>query len=112
MRNIKDKKISIIGYKTTKNEYGENEKVKEYLLRDIWAYVRQLSSQETFEQAQIHANSELVFIVNFNDKLKNPHKLIDYEVEFKKDTYSITKIDYFEFEKQDIKIYAKLNKDK
>ena len=101
---IKDKKISILGYVSTRNEYGE---VEQYLLKDIWAYVRQLSAKEAYERAQIQSEAEILFVVNFNEVLKD-QSLIDYEIKFRDNTYQITGIDYYEFGKRDIKIYAKL----
>lgn len=104
---IKDKKISILGYVSTTNEYGEVEKEQQYLLKDIWAYVRQLSAKEAYERAQIQSEAEILFAVNFNEVLKDK-SLIDYEIKFRDNTYQITGIDYYEFGKRDVKIYAKL----
>ena len=104
---IKDKKISILGYVSTTNEYGEVEKQQEYLLKDVWAYVRQLSAKEAYERAQIQSEAEVLFTVNFNEALKDK-SLIDYEIKFRGNTYQITGIDYYEFGMRDIKIYAKL----
>lgn len=89
------------------NEYGESEKTSKPLFKDIWAYVRQLSAKEAYERAQIQSDAKILFVVNFNEALKDK-SLIDYEIKFRGNTYQITGIDFYEFGKGDIKIYAKL----
>lgn len=103
---LKDKKISIIAYRELgRDEY--NDPIHEWGAiengENIWAYVRQLSGREIFAAAQVQAEEEMLFVVNWRDNVDT-----SCQIEYKGLKYDITRIDTYEGYKDDLKIYAKV----
>ncbi len=104
---LKDKKITIIGRELYENKLGETS------YRDapipggsnIWAYYKHTSAKE---QNLLHTSeilAEVVFFINWRDDIKTYMK-----IEYRGKKYEITRIDDYEGYKNDLKIYAKLER--
>jgi len=106
VRNLKDKKITI--YKregilsggVVKNLY------KPIHTGKLWAYVRQLSVKEFYAAAAQQIAEEILFQVNWLPDftaIAGQGLFIDYRGEW----YNVTRVDTFEGNKDDIKLYGK-----
>lgn len=102
---LKDKKISILAHKVVgRDDYnqpimgwgpidgGEN----------LWAYVRHLSGREIHTAAQVQAEETVLFEVNWRDDVQPTNRIL-----FRGQEYDIVRIDPFEFDKSDLRIYTK-----
>lgn len=107
-RYRKDKKVTILELRVEKgDEVGFYDRIYEPIegLENIWAYYRHLSGKEFFAAATMNSKVEVVFIVNWKEKLVTTNPVV-MRVLYNNDEYSITQIDDFEGRKSDIKIYA------
>lgn len=104
---LKDKKIIIYKYISTKDPYGFP--VDGYMpiheQTNIWSYFKQLSASLYFASAQTNVKEDCMFQVNWLDYLKAPqteHLHVFYDGLL----YQVTRIDPFEDYKRNINIYA------
>ena len=106
-RILKDKKITIVAWKTIEDEIGQDIGVFEPIENgeNIWAYYRQTSGKEYFAAAAVNAREEAIFIINWRNDIAT-----NMEIEYKGQSYNITRIDDFEGYKKDLKIYAHTKK--
>ena len=99
-QELKDKKIEIFHDNGKINKSGDNE--HEWVsLGKFWAYTRMLSMYEYKEYGLDTHNEERLFILNFHDNI-NP---LDHII-YRDKEYSITSIDTYNDNKQDMKVYA------
>ena len=106
-RYRKDKKVSILEDKGDMDDsyrYTPNYKPIEGL-ENIWAYYRHLSGKEFFSAHAMNSMVEVIFIVNWKEKLATTTP-VGMRVLYNNEQYNITQIDDFEGKKSDIKIYA------
>lgn len=104
MVHNKDKKISISTRTITgTDECGQDIEVWNPVpgLDNIWAYYRQLSGSEFWAAHRENVKEEVLFEINWRDDLDTSMR-----VEFRGKQYGITRIDNFEGNKQDLRIYA------
>lgn len=99
--HMKDKKITILSYEGMVDDAGDYIEGEVPLYENIWAYYRQASGNEIYLAAQAQAKVEVVFEINWRDNIDTTMK-----VRYKGQDYNITRIDYFEGGKNDLKIYA------
>jgi SPP1 family predicted phage head-tail adaptor len=99
----KDKKITILTYTESENELGET--IQEWIPLDgainIWAYYRQASAGEFYGAATTNYKVEAIFQIAWQPGLNTW-----MQVRYKDKDYRITRIDDFEGNKTDLKIYA------
>jgi len=105
---LKDKKISLLEHR----EIGRNElnqPIYGWGPKDggenIWAYVRQLSGREIHSARMVQVEEEVLFEINWRDDVNMTDRVL-----FRGEEYDIVRIDPFEFNKTDIRIYAKRRK--
>lgn len=67
----------------------------------FWAYYRQMSEKELYAAAAMTVKEDAVFIINYHEGIK----IYDL-VAFRGKYYRITRIDDFEGNRQDRKLYA------
>lgn len=104
---LKDKKIRILQYIHSTDEYGFGlDEWRPLHGGRIWAYYRQLSGSEFFSSAMVNEAEEVVFTINHRSDVTN-EMLIEYRGKY----YEITRIDDFEGYKDDLNIYCKLSPD-
>jgi SPP1 family predicted phage head-tail adaptor len=108
MNHVKTKKITIMKYTVTYNELGEE--IKAWLplpgCENIWAYYRQLSGKEYWTaRAVLTTAEEVVFEINYRTGLDTTMRIL-----FRGQYYNITRIDDYEGNKEDIKLYANIVK--
>jgi|SRR5690554_4023944 SPP1 family predicted phage head-tail adaptor len=102
---LKDKKISLIEYRIIgRNElnqpiYGWGPKEGG---ENIWCYVRHLSGREIHTAVQVQAEETILFEINWRDDVNMTDRVL-----FRGEEYDIVRIDPFEFNKTDIRIFAK-----
>lgn len=98
---LKDKKITI---QCDMSDGTEERPVWEPLTgcENIWAYYRALSGKELFAAAKVQHEEDVLFVINFHAGVK-----AGMLVQFKGKRYEITRIDNFEGNKSDIKLYCK-----
>lgn len=103
MPRLKDKKITILQNNGYYDEYGQLIDVWEPLPggENIWAYYRQASADEFFGAAQVNYKVEAIFEINWRNDIHPSMKIL-----FRGKEYNITRIDDFEGNKQDLRIYA------
>lgn len=103
MPRLKDKKITILQNNGYYDEYGQFISVWDPLPggENIWAYYRQSSAQEFFSAAALNYKVEAIFEINWRDDIDTTMKIL-----FRGKEYNITRIDNFEGNKQDLRIYA------
>ncbi len=103
MSKIKDKFIGIYDVKVKRDRAGNEVKVKRYIhgQKRLHAYVRELSDTEKFAAKATGVEQSIVFIVNYNKKIK-----AGQFIEFRDDTYCIVSLDSFEFYRRDLTLRA------
>lgn len=80
MKQLKDKKIEILGVKDI-SEPGDMP-IKSWApihTGTLWAYVRQLSAKEYYSAAAIQSGEEMLFIINWRDDIKSTTNKIKYK---------------------------------
>ena len=102
---LKDKKITILGVVEGQDRWGNPTTEKSPIEggSNIWAYVRQLSQREIQGARTIDSEEELLFIINWRDDIT-----AENWIEFKGEEYDIVRVDPYEYNKEDLKIYAKV----
>lgn len=98
---LKDKKINILKQKTGYDDYGEPIDELVIIAENIWAYYRQMSGSEIYAAATVAAKEEVLFAIGWRNDIDTTMK-----IQYKGDTYNITRIDDFEGYKSDIKVFA------
>lgn len=103
----KDKKITILEYIEKQNEIGDHDGRYEPIegLENIWAYYRHLSGKEYFIAAATRSKVEVLFIVNWREKLTSTNP-VRIRILYNNAEYEVTQIDDFEGKQTDLKIYA------
>lgn len=98
---LKDKKISIL--KPSKGQDKDGYPIDELIpiAENIWAYYRQLSGREVFAAMTVNAQEEVVFEIGWRNDIDTTMK-----IQYKGNTYDITRIDDFEGYKNDLKLFA------
>lgn len=104
MSQIKDKKISIYYIKTDRDSSGNEIKTKQYIhsQKRLWAYVKELFSNDNFSAKSEGATTTTMFKVCFNKKICASQYL-----EFNGETYLIQSVSQKEFYNRDLMILAK-----
>lgn len=100
---LKNKKITILQSVDGQDEAGFNTEKWEPLPNgeNIWAYYRSLSGKEFFAAGTTNSKVEVLFQIAWHKDIKTYHK-----IRYKGKDYYITRIDDFEGNKNDLKIYA------
>lgn len=101
MDNMKNKKISILHYVEGTDDDGFPVQQWEPLAENIWAYYRSASGNEFYAAAEVQQKVEAIFQINYRDDIDASMKIL-----YKDKEYNITRIDDFEGNKTDLKIYA------
>lgn len=100
---LKDKKITILTYTESENEVGET--IQNWIPLEgavnIWAYYRQATASEFFGAMTTNYKVEAIFQIAWRPGLNTY-----MQIRFKGKDYRITRIDDFEGNKTDLKIYA------
>lgn len=104
---LKDKKIRILQYIHSTDEYGFGlDEWKPIHNGKLWAYYRQLSGNEFYAAAMVNASEEVVFTINHRTDVTT-EMLVEYKGKF----YDITRVDNYEGYTDDISLYCKLSND-
>ena len=107
---IKDKKIQIYQEETLRDKFGSPIGTGLVLKHnDIWAYVRQTSASEYWQNEYLSSQVyivDLLITINYRKGLNN-----DMIIRYNDKLYSIQRLDYFEGYKEDILISVKTYKD-
>lgn len=99
---LKDKKVTILTYREIRNDYDYD--IEYYPLpggENIWAYYRQATASEFFGAMTTNYKVEAIFQIAWRPGLNTY-----MQIRFKGKDYRITRIDDFEGNKTDLKIYA------
>mgnify|MGYP000908871585 CR=1 FL=1 len=104
---LKDKKINILVSQNVA-EPGDMPRWEWAPIQSggIWAYYRQLSGEERFTALMVQAQEEALFVISWKNGITT-----DMLIEFRGKYYNITRIDDFEGNKTDIRMYAKFSGD-
>ncbi|MGF3113136.1 phage head closure protein [Facklamia sp. P9177] len=109
-RKLKDKKIQFYQEETLRDKFNSPIGTGLVLkLNNIWAYVRQTSAEEYWRSEYISDQNysvDLLITINYREGLNN-----EMIIRYADKLYQITRIDYFEGNKEDILISAKTFKD-
>ena len=102
MVHLKDKKIEVLENRPVVDQYAHHS-TEQVVVATCWAYVRHLYGDEIVRAALTESREELLFQIPWRPGLTSTRNAIRYRTEL----YNITRIDYLEGYKRDVKIYAK-----
>ena len=98
---LKDKKITIYSHSEQTDDEGFSSETLTAVHSNIWAYARQTSQDEWFSSQAEQIREDMLFIINWHAEI-NSSMMILYRDKW----YDIVRVDTFEGNKTDIKIYA------
>lgn len=102
-KHLKNKKITILKANYNPNELGEQAETWAPIPggENIWAYYRHASANEIYGAATTNYRVEVIFQIAWRDDINSY-----MQIRYKGKDYRITRIDDFEGNKTDLKIYA------
>ncbi|RUS47683.1 phage head closure protein [Cohnella sp. AR92] len=100
---LKSKKISILKRTDESDSYGDPLDIWNPIPEgeNIWAYYRQTSGSEFYAAAAVNSRVEAIFEIRWRDDLD-----VAMRIQYQGDQYSITRIDDYEGNKNDLRISA------
>ena len=102
MKHLKDKKITIYEVVSASNENSMPvTKYRPIHPSGVWAYVRDMSTEERISAQLVGSKEEAVFAVNWRPDVKLP-----LCVAFRGQWYKVERIDAFEGYKSDLRLFV------
>ena len=99
---LKDKKIEVLAVTPIKDPEGFPTQVLAPIAPPLWAYFQQLSGKEVYAAMSVQAIEEVQFVINWRGDITTAHV-----IRYKGVLYNITRVDTFEWYKQNLTLYAK-----